>query len=106
MSDLRNLFISTEKGLFFGRAEFHKDLAKMCDIPEYLISFGGGVFDQRSDPNKWILFGESFDFGKFDPDMINFFINVGEVYWLSEHRKLDKRFAIDTERKEAESDKF
>jgi hypothetical protein len=104
MSDLRNLFIVTEKGVFIGRGKLHKDLAKSCNVAEHLISYGGGVFDQRSNKDSWILFGKSFDFGKFDTEMLTHFIKTKEVFWL--RRKLDQTFVIDEDRIEKESDRF
>ncbi len=100
----RNLFIITDKGVFIGRATFHKVLAEHCGIRECEITHGGGVFDQRTDENEWVLFGQSFDFGKFDVDMLEHFIGTGEVYWL--RRKFDKKLKIDVERVEKDSDAF
>lgn len=100
----RNLFIVTDDGVFMGRDNFHKNLAKDLEIDKRAI-LGGGVFDQRTKKGTIIFFGKSFDFGKFDTELLQHFINEGKVFWyirpLTGHE-----FEIDEVREEKESDAF
>ncbi len=108
---MRNLFIITDDGIFMGRERLHKNLADKLKIPHNHILHGGGVFDQRTkaEENKWILFGQSFDFGKYDEEMIQYFIDRNEVFWMKKPlgRWFDGvTFEIDHERTEKDSDAF
>jgi len=106
----RNLFIVTDDGIFLGRGSRHKELAKRLGIEERFL-LGGGVFDQRSKDDTFILFGESFDFGKCDKDFLEMFIGEDKVHWFKS--KLGKtrggesvRFEVDEIREEKDSDQF
>lgn len=108
MSNLRNLFIVTDEGVFLGRDTFHKDLAKRLGVdPRFVL--GGGVFDQRTHKDKWILFGTSHDFGKFEEDFVQMFVDEKKVFWFNwPFRKMvgEFEFTYDMEREEKDSDRF
>jgi len=98
----RQLFIVTEEKLVLGRRKFHKDLASDCNIEKSDI-LGGGAFEQNE--THLTLFGESFDFGKFNTDSVNNHIQNKNVFWL--RRKNDRfTFDIDEDRIETDADAF
>ncbi len=105
MSDLRNLFIVTDDGIFLGRGTRHNKLAKRLNIEERLL-LGGGVFDQRSKHDTFILFGESWDFGKCDKEFLEHFINKEKVFWLKRNLAKDYTFEVDDVREEKGSDRY
>jgi hypothetical protein len=108
---MRNLFIITDEGIHIGRANFHKKLADKLEIPHNHIIYGGGVFDQRTKSNDevWILFGQSSDFGKFDEEMIQYFLDRNKVFWMGRpiRRQMPNvTFEVDDDRIERTSDEF
>jgi hypothetical protein len=103
MSDLRRLFIVTDDGIHLGRASRHKELAEKSGIEERRITFGGGAHEQKD--SHFILFGESYDYGRFASDIVKMHIENKAVYWFK-HKYEDFTLEIDESREEKESDKF
>ena len=100
---MRQLFIVTDNGIYFGRGKFHKELAERVSVEKEWI-IGGGIFEQGKE--KWILFGESHDFGKVDKDLLELFIEEKKLFWFNRPLPLDVPFEIDEDREEKPSDEF
>jgi len=100
---MRQLFIVTDNGIYFGRDNLHKNLAERISIKKEHI-LGGGVFQQGKD--QWILFGESQDFGKFDTELLQLFIDEKKLFWFKSPLPFEVEFIIDEDRVETSSDEF
>jgi len=102
MSNTRCLFIVTNDRLILGRGNRHLKIIGHSEIERESVT-GGGVFQQNK--THFILFGESFDFGKFDIDLVKQHIENKEVYWFKRKHE-EFTFEIDYDRKEKDSDRF
>ena len=62
----QNKFVIYDNQILFGKVFYHKDL--LPDNFDMLKIYGGGLF--RIEDDTLYLYGESFDFGRYNQDIV------------------------------------
>jgi hypothetical protein len=65
---LPNKFLIYDNEILLGRVEYHKHL--LPDNFDMSLIYGGGRFILNYEDRTISLYGESFDFGKFDRELV------------------------------------